>query len=130
MPDLDLDADGKATLDFGPRKFTVTFDEGLRAHVSTEDGAALPAFPRGTKTDDAALVKAASARFKAIKADAESVAQSLLRRFETAMIRGRTWRADAFRAYVLAHPLTGHVARRLVWRAEPSGAKRSRSAWR
>ncbi len=124
VPDLELDATGKATLDFGARKFTVTFDEGLHPLIASEDGARLPAFPRGTKTDDAALVKLASARFKGIKADAESVAQSLLRRFEAAMIRGRTWRADAFRTYVLGHPLVGHVARRLVWRAEPSGAFR------
>jgi hypothetical protein len=117
VPDLELDAGGTATLDFGPRKFTVTFDEGLRPVVKAEDGARLPTFPRGTKTDDAALVKAASARFKAIKADAETVAQSLLRRFEAAMVRGRTWRADSFRAYVMGHPLVTHLVRRLVWSA-------------
>ncbi len=117
VPDLELDESGTATLDFGPRKFTVTFDEGLRPVVKSEDGVRLPTFPRGTKTDDAALVKAASARFKAIKADAETVAQSLLRRFETAMVLGRTWRAESFRAYVMRHPLVTHLARRLVWSA-------------
>lgn len=117
VPDLDLDATGKATLDFGARTFSVTLDEGLRPVISSADGAKLPAFPRGTKTDDGALVKAASARFKGLKADAESVAMSLLRRFERAMIHGRAWRADAFRAYVVDHPLVGHVGKRLVWRA-------------
>ena len=120
VPDLDLDSNGKATLDFGPRKLIVTLDEGLRPIISSEDGATLPAFPRGTKADDAALVKAASARFKGLKADADSVAQSLLRRFELAMIDGRTWRADAFRTYVVEHPLVGHIAKRLVWRVGAS----------
>ncbi len=120
VPDLELDKDGTATLDFGPRKFTVTFDEGLTPVLTGEDGTRLPAFPRGTKTDDAAMVKAASARFKALKADAEAVAQTLLRRFERAMIRGRTWRADAFRTYVIEHPLVTHIARRLVWQG-PNG---------
>jgi hypothetical protein len=117
VPDLELDANGTATLDFGPRKFTVTFDEGLRPVLRTEDGAPLGAFPRATKTDNAALAKAASARFKGIKADAETVAQTLLRRFEHAMVRGRTWSAPAFREYVVGHPLVTHIARRLVWSA-------------
>ncbi len=117
FPISELDANGKAvTLDFGPRKFTVTLDEGLRPVIASADGATLGAFPRGTKADDAALVKVASARYKALKADSDTVAQSLLRRFELAMIHGRTWRADAFRAYVVDHPLVGHVAKRLVWR--------------
>jgi hypothetical protein len=115
VPDLELDKDGTATLDFGPRKFIVTFDEGLSPMIKAEDGARLPTFPRGTKTDDAAKVKTASARFKALKIDADAVAQMLLRRFERAMIDGRTWRADAFRTYVIEHPLVRHIARRLVW---------------
>jgi hypothetical protein len=115
VPDLELDAGGTATLDFGARKFTVTFDEGLRPVLRTEDGAPLAAFPRATKTDDAALAKIASARFKGLRADAETVAQALLRRFEIAMVRNRSWSAAAFREYVVGHPLVTHLARRLVW---------------
>jgi hypothetical protein len=115
VPDLDLDAGGTATLDFGPRKFTVTFDEGLRPLVQAEDGTRLATFPRATKADDAALAKAASARFKGLKADAETVAQALLRRFEMAMVKNRSWSAPAFREYVVGHPLVTHLARRLVW---------------
>ena len=115
VPDLELDENGTATLDFGARKFTVTFDEGLRPVLRTEDGTPLAAFPRATKTDDAALAKAASARFKGLKADAETVAQSLLRRFELAMVRGRSWTAASFREHVMGHPLVTHLARRLVW---------------
>lgn len=115
VPDLELDANGTATLDFGARKFTVTFDEGLHPVIQGEDGARLPAFPRATKTDDAALAKAASARFKGLKADAETVAQALLRRFEGAMVKNRSWSAPAFREYVVGHPLVTHLARRLVW---------------
>jgi hypothetical protein len=115
VPDLELDESGTTTLDFGPRKFTVTFDEGLRPVIKDEAGARVATFPRGTKTDDAAMVKTASARFKGLKADAESVAQALLRRFEGAMVRRRTWSAESFRAYVVGHPLVTHVARRLVW---------------
>jgi hypothetical protein len=123
VPDLDLEGDGTATLDFGPRKFKVTFDEGLRPLIQTEDGTRVATFPRATKTDDAALAKAASARFKGLKADAETVAQSLLRRFEGAMVRGRSWSAAAFREHVVGHPLVTHLARRLVW-ASSAGAFR------
>jgi hypothetical protein len=115
VPDLELDDDGTATLDFGPRKFTVTFDEGLRPLVQAEDGSRLASFPRATKADDATLAKAASARFKGLKADAETVAQALLRRFESAMVKNRSWSAAAFREYIVGHPLVTHLARRLVW---------------
>ncbi|HEY2367655.1 MAG TPA: DUF4132 domain-containing protein [Polyangiaceae bacterium] len=115
VPDLELDTGGTATLDFGARKFMVTFDEGLRPILRTEDGAPLATFPRPTKTDDAALAKIASARFKGLRADAEAVAQALLRRFEIAMVKNRAWSAAAFREYVVGHPLVTHLARRLVW---------------
>ncbi|WTZ50021.1 DUF4132 domain-containing protein [Nocardia sp. NBC_01388] len=37
------------------------------------------------------------------------------RRLESAMVDGRRWRADAFRALVVDHPVLGPVARQLVW---------------
>src|SRR5262249_51987656 len=115
VPDLDLSPDGTTSLDFGPRALRVTFDETLKPLVLGDDGARLPQMPRGIKTDDAAKVKLAQARFKALKADAAEIAASLLRRLESAMVRGRSWAAPDFRAHVLAHPLVAHLARRLVW---------------
>ena len=38
VPDFGLDADGSLGLDYGPRRFTVGFDEPLKPYVVDEDG--------------------------------------------------------------------------------------------
>jgi hypothetical protein len=81
--------------------------QGLSPSVST--------LPRPTKTDDAALAKAARVRFDALKKDLEAVAQRQIRRLERAMVDGRAWSLDAFEARIASHPLLAPVARALVW---------------
>ena len=115
VPTLDLDADGSTTLDFGARTFRVVFDETLAPVVVAPDGTRAKTLPRGTKEDDKAKVKAASDRFKALKADALAVAANQIRRLERAMVFGRTWSAEDFDRLLAHHPLLVHLVRRLVW---------------
>ncbi len=115
VPDLDLGADGTIALSFGKRSFVVDLDEGLRPIVRGEK-----TFPRANKDDDAALAKAARARFDALKADAAAVADRQIRRFEQAMVNGRPWSAKDFIERVAKHPLLVHLARRLVWQGSKS----------
>jgi hypothetical protein len=115
-PTLDLDDRGTTTLDFGPRQFVVRVDEHLQPRIFDGD-ALLPSLPRSTKNDDAVKGKAASARFKALKADLETVGKTLLARLERAMLTGRRWEKQEYRALLVDHPLAGRVARRLVWGA-------------
>ncbi|MDR3213300.1 MAG: WGR domain-containing protein, partial [Azoarcus sp.] len=72
-PDLGLDARGALILDFGPRRFTVGFDEALKPYVREMDGdragARLADLPKPKKTDDAELSGAAVERFKLLKKD-------------------------------------------------------------
>jgi len=113
VPDLGLADDGTLTLDFGPRQFTVGFDEHLQPQVRAVDGAVLKDLPAPTQSDDAALAEAAVAQWKALKKDARATLQ--LRRLEEALALRRRWRADAFRACFVEHPLMRHLARRLLW---------------
>jgi hypothetical protein len=116
VPDVGLDANGTMTLSYGARSFVVSLDETLSPVV--RDGATrLRSLPRATKADDAALAKAARERFDALSKDLASIAQRQLRRLERAMVDGRTWSADDFRAYLAGQPMLVHVARRLVWKA-------------
>ncbi|GAA1665404.1 hypothetical protein GCM10009830_08710 [Glycomyces endophyticus] len=48
-----------------------------------------------------------------------SVAAEQVARLERAMADGRTWSAAEFRTHLVAHPLLGEIARRLVWQAGP-----------
>ncbi|MCP9969820.1 DUF4132 domain-containing protein [Actinomadura madurae] len=40
-----------------------------------------------------------------------------MKRLERAMVTGRSWTPEEFRAFFVEHPLMGHIARRLVWAA-------------
>jgi hypothetical protein len=113
-PSLDLDANGATTLDFGPRQFVVRIDERLQP-VLFDGDARLQSLPRATRSDDPGKAKEASARFKALKADLETVGKTLFARLEHAMVMGRRWGGEEHRALLVDHPLAGRVARRLVW---------------
>lgn len=115
VPDLGLDADGTLLLDYGPRRFVVGFDEGLRPYVSDEDGARRKALPKPGAKDDQDLAVAAYQRFAALKKDVRTLASDQITRLERAMVTGRRWSQEDFAAYFSGHPLLWHVVRRLVW---------------
>ncbi|WP_051799741.1 DUF4132 domain-containing protein [Catenuloplanes japonicus] len=118
VPDLGLAADGRLTLDFGPRQFTVTFDEKLHPTVSDADGRPLKGLPRVVAADDATLAAEAKRTFAALKKDARQLASERGRALEEAMLTGRTWSVPDFRALVLGHPVVRHLARALLWRVD------------
>ncbi|MFG3698189.1 DUF4132 domain-containing protein [Micromonospora sp. NPDC047620] len=115
VPDLGLDTDGSLVLDYGPRRFTVGFDEQLKPYVVDDSGARRKDLPKPGARDDQGLAPAAYQRFTGLKKDVRTLAADQIRRFEAAMVTGRRWPAAEFRRYFLDHPLLWHVVRRLVW---------------
>jgi predicted DNA-binding WGR domain protein len=115
VPDLGLDSDGSLSLDFGPRRFRVGFDELLAPTVRDEAGAVLRSLPKPNAKDDPEKAKAASDRWKALKKDATEASKVQMRRIELAMSIRRRWDAATFQLVFVDHPLMFHVARRLVW---------------
>ncbi|MFD5068659.1 DUF4132 domain-containing protein [Streptomyces sp. NPDC058369] len=122
VPDLGLDADGSTVVDYGSRTFTVGFDEQLRPHVRDGDGTRLKDLPKPGAKDDAELAPAERKRFMALKKEVRSIASDQVRRLEAAMVADRSWTAQEFTELFVAHPLTGHLVRRLVWLSETDGA--------
>ncbi|RSN71540.1 DUF4132 domain-containing protein [Actinomadura sp. WAC 06369] len=53
--------------------------------------------------------------------DVRAVLAEQAGRLEEAMLSGRSWAVDEFREVLVAHPLLGRLARRLVWSASPPG---------
>ena len=117
VPDLGLGANGSVTLDYGPRRFTVGFDEQLRPTVTGEDGRRRKTLPKPGVKDDDTLATAAYRHFADLKKEARAVAADQIKRLERAMVTGRSWTPDEFRAVFTGHPLMRHIARRLVWSA-------------
>ncbi|WP_345630103.1 DUF4132 domain-containing protein [Rugosimonospora acidiphila] len=117
VPDFGLDANGSLTLDYGPRRFIVGFDEQLKPYVADESGARRKALPKPGAHDDRQLAPAAYQRFSGLKKDVRAVAADQIRRLEAAMVAQRRWAAADFRDYFVAHPLLWHIVRRLLWTA-------------
>jgi len=115
VPQFGLDAAGSMVLDYGPRQFTVGFDEQLRPYVADSAGKRLKSLPKPGARDDAELAPAAYQRFAALKKDVRTVAADQIRRLERAMVIGRRWTGAEFRQLFVAHPLLWHIVRRLVW---------------
>ncbi|HEY8482187.1 MAG TPA: DUF4132 domain-containing protein [Spirillospora sp.] len=117
VPDLGLDADGTMTLDYGPRRFVVGFDEQLKPFVTDENGKPRKTLPKPGVKDDEKLAPAAYKRFSELKKEARTVAADQIKRLERAMVTGRSWTPEEFRGLFVEHPLMGHIGRRLVWAA-------------
>jgi hypothetical protein len=118
VPDFGLDAEGGMTLDYGPRTFRVGFDEHLKPYVLDDSGKVRKALPKPGAKDDPELAPAAYAAFSGLKKDVRTIAGDQIRRLESAMVDGRRWTVEEFRAYFAGHPLIWHIARRLVWLAD------------
>ncbi|MFD0277389.1 DUF4132 domain-containing protein [Kitasatospora sp. NPDC127111] len=118
VPDFGLDADGTTVVDYGPRRFTVGFDEQLRPFVLDADGKRRKDLPAPGVKDDQELAPAERKRFVALKKDVRTVSADQIRRLEAAMVAGRGWTATEFRELFVRHPLVWHLVRRLVWLAD------------
>jgi hypothetical protein len=118
LPDFGLDADGRTTLDYGSRRFTVGFDEQLQPWIADETGRRLTRLPR--PADDVAA--AAHRRFAEMKKEARTVGAERVRAIEAAMVTGRRWTPEEFRRYLIGHPLTWQLTHRLLWAAFDEGA--------
>ncbi|WUI02493.1 DUF4132 domain-containing protein [Spirillospora sp. NBC_00431] len=121
VPDFGLDAAGAMTLDYGPRRFVVGFDERLKPYVTGEDGKRRKALPKPGAKDDPDLAPAAHKAFATLKKDVRTVAAGQLRRLETRMVTRRRWPVREFRELLAGHPLVRHIVRRLVWLADDGG---------
>jgi len=115
VPDLGLDDSGTLVLDFGQRRFHVSFDETLKPFVKDEQGVRLKDLPKPLKSDDAALAEAATERFKQLKKDAKAIATLQVMRLEACMVDRRRWSTADFGLFFLGHPLMRHLAARVVW---------------
>ncbi len=129
VPDLGLDEHGSMTLDYGPRRFTVGFDEQLEPFVRDEGGNRLATLPRVTASDDEAKATRAAAAWKQLKSDVKVIGREQTHRLERAMCTERKWTGVTLGTHLVSHRLLGHLARRLVFATPlPTGVQTFRVA--
>jgi hypothetical protein len=115
VPRLGLDDEASLVIDYGPRQFTVGFDEQLKPHVLDPDGKRRKDLPKPGTKDDQDKAPLEHKRYLALKKDVRAVAADQIHRLERAMVDQRTWTAEEFRTVLAGHPLLRHIVRRLVW---------------
>ncbi|NGY61003.1 DUF4132 domain-containing protein [Lentzea sp. NEAU-D13] len=115
VPRLGLDDAATLVIDYGPRKFTVGFDEQLKPFVLDPDGKRRKDLPKPGTKDDQELAPLEHKRFTGLKKDVRTIASDQIQRLERAMVDQRTWTAEEFHTVLAAHPLLWHLVRRLVW---------------
>ncbi|MFG2003665.1 DUF4132 domain-containing protein [Spirillospora sp. NPDC048911] len=121
VPDFGLDADDGMTLDYGPRRFRVGFDEELKPYVTDDQGKLRKALPKPGAKDDPELAPAAYRTFTGLKKDVRTVAADQIRRMERAMSEQRRWETADFQTLFVGHPLLWHIVKRLAWLHEDGG---------
>ncbi|WP_439656630.1 DUF4132 domain-containing protein [Lentzea sp. HUAS TT2] len=115
VPRLGLDDAATLVIDYGPRRFTVGFDEQLKPFVLDPDGKRRKDLPKPGAKDDQEVAPLEHKRFMALKKDVRTIASDQIQRLERAMVDQRTWSAEEFLTVLAAHPLLWHLVRRLVW---------------
>jgi hypothetical protein len=123
VPDFGLESNGTLVLDYGPRTFVAGFDEQLRPYITDEHGKRRKTLPKPGAKDDPERAEAAYRRFAGLRKDVRMVADDQVRRLEAAMVTRRRWTLAEFQNVFVAHPLTWHITRRLVWVAEDGDLK-------
>ncbi len=89
VPDGGLDADGTRVLDYGPRQFTLRFDEHLEPILHYDDGNHLQRIPTPRASDDDARVAEAKRTWDELKKTLAHLVRVQRARLEEAMITGR-----------------------------------------
>ncbi len=115
VPRLGLDDEASLVIDYGPRRFTVGFDEQLKPFVLDPDGKRRKDLPKPGAKDDQDQAPLEHKRFMALKKDVRAIASDQIHRLERAMVDQRTWTTDEFHTVLAGHPLLWHIVRRLVW---------------
>ncbi|WP_155830170.1 DUF4132 domain-containing protein [Glycomyces tenuis] len=123
VPDFGLDEASSLLIDYGPRRFTVGFDEQLVPFVTDDNGKRRKALPKPGVKDDEELAQRGRKRFAQLKKEMRSVSSKQVKRMKRAMVEGRAWSTEEFRRYFADHALVRHLAHRLVWLAELDGKR-------
>ena len=126
VPTCGFNEKGERMLEYGPRSFRVVLSPELHLVLLDREGGRHANAPKPTTTDDPVLAPASYAAWKEIKASFKRVVSAQAKRFEQAMITGRSWSVSEFQQNVLRHPILSRMARLLVWQLVDGNSQNAR----
>lgn len=117
IPDLGFDKKMERMFDFGKRRFVVRLTAALETEVFGPDGRRLKSLPSPGKQDDPEKAKEAASAFREMKKQLKTVSAAQKLRMEQALLTGRTWSSEQWKALFTANPLMHPFAIGLIWGA-------------
>ncbi len=117
IPDAGLGRYWRRVFDFGPRQFTAELTGELKPVVLDAKGKKKRGFPAIEESDDPVLAATAAREWPLFIEQVTLIRDVQPRRFERALVNGRSWARGDFEKYILGNPVTGNLAKRLIWRA-------------
>jgi hypothetical protein len=115
VPTGGLEAGGTLELDYGSRTLTAFLDDEDRLVVRDEQGKVRRDPPKPRQSDDAEQAEAARKAFSRARKLVRRTLQAETGRLYAAMASERDWEEEAWRRYLVDHPIVGRLVRRLVW---------------
>jgi len=116
VPTAGLDADGTIDLDCGrDRTYLLRLDGADGLVLVNADGKEVKALPAPRIDEEKPLIEAAKKLVSAARKESKQVFASQTERLREAMYLGRRWRREDWETFLVAHPLVGRLARRLIW---------------
>ena len=129
VPTYDLDGVGERAARVGDYRLSLAVMTTTRAKITVETaaGKALKSVPAALKRDEDG--KAALKSFKETETGIVKTLPAVRRRIEASYLSGKTWPAPVWRERFLDHPVTGTLARRLIWSITEPGAPARSALW-
>lgn len=115
VPTGGLDEQGRLTLQYGSREFTVMLDAAMKPVLRNSEGKTVSALPAARQDDAPESIKEAKQQFTTCKKELKQVIEMQSARLYEAMCAGRIWPVAEWREYLQQHPIVGRLAQRLVW---------------
>lgn len=119
-----FDDNGAMELDFGERKFTVFIGDDLKLLIKNQEDKVIKSLPQPRKGEDQELVKEAKSRLSRSRKELKQTVAATTERYYQSMCNGRVWPCRDWIDDILAHPIAGIMASRLIWRyADANGSQ-------
>jgi hypothetical protein len=127
VPKLGFTDVGRRTMQLGDNRAELFAQDTHKVELNWTNakGKAQKSVPAAVKTDFAADLK----ELKAAQKELQKLLPALRTRIETGYLRKRRWKLPAWRERYLDHPVTGAVARRLIWKFTIDGAAPRNAIW-
>ena len=123
VPNLGFDQNMEQIYDYGTRKFRVYLTPSLELEIFDEDGKKRKSMPAPGTKDDAQKAKLANTEFKQMKKQLKSIVAMQKFRLENALLSGRCWDTEGWKALFVANPVMHSFAIGLIWTAYSQGER-------